>query len=568
MKKWLSAIAAAKAVLFVTVAASAQPAPPDAAAPETAAPAPESPAPVPIDAPPPPPPPPGDASAILPVPPPPPPVFTAEVVPAAPAAAAGAPLAGYHDVFYIRSADDEFRLYVGGRLQLDWYNYFGPGVADTSLKSTLLLRRVRPELSGEFLRIFQWQLSGDWGATSVENRAGTNETIAAKPGQTPTATSARFASAQTPAYRAGATDVFLNVRACDCFNIQIGQYNAPFTLENSTSDKYLPFMERSLAVRALGIPTNKELGAMAWGDTKGDLFHYAVGAFMGDGQNRLNVDNRFDVIGRVYVRPLAGRRDALKNAQIGGSVRWGLRDPSYVGYDLPPMTTQGGFAFWSPIYKGENGFTHVLPSGAQTGFAGELRIPLENVDLTGEVVYVNNHTREALEGFQATNTERLGAMKGYSYYVQVGYWPLGNAFINGTPGTARPTHVDLSKPVREPKWALQLLAKWEQLHVDYDSASRKGAPDPKNIDGTIKVNALSFGANLWATKHVRFSANYVLDMFPGSAPTDPSDPSHAAQSPAQRAVAPANTLPKQVNPEARDTAHVLHELLFRAAVAF
>jgi hypothetical protein len=113
-----------------------------------------------------------------------------------------------------------------------------------------------------------------------------------------------------------------------------------------------------------------------------------------------------------------------------------------------------------------------------------------------------------------------------------------------------------------PKHALQLLAKWEQLHLDYESASRGGTADAKNIDGLIKVNTVSLGANYWATKHVRFTANYIANMFPGSAPTD------APQTSDQRALAPGNTVPKGVNPSAHTDAHILHELLFRVAVGF
>ena len=50
-----------------------------------------------------------------------------------------------------------------------------------------------------------------------------------------------------------------------------------FSMENRTSDKYLPFMERSLAVRAFGVPTNKELGAMLWGEDEGRHVAYAAG---------------------------------------------------------------------------------------------------------------------------------------------------------------------------------------------------------------------------------------------------------------------------------------------------
>jgi hypothetical protein len=259
----------------------------------------------------------------------------------------------------------------------------------------------------------------------------------------------------------------------------------------------------------------------------------------------------------------------LKGLQIGASFRYGIRDKNYVYYDYPSMSTQGNFTFWSSTYAGSKGTTHVIPSGAQQAFAGELRVPVAEVfDVTSELVAVSNGTREAVDTFQSTNTERFGTMKGYAYYVQLGFWPIGNQDIQGPPGYENPTHVDLAKKDSAPKRALQLLVKWEQLHVDYDSAARAGTPDAKNVDGTIKVNALSLGANYWATKHLRMSVNYVLDTFPDSAPTSASTAGGPTQGASQRAVAPAQTLPKGVNDSARDDGHVLHELLFRVAVAF
>jgi len=105
---------------------------------------------------------------------------------------------------------------------------------------------------------------------------------------------------------------------------------------------------------------------------------------------------------------------------------------------------------------------------------------------------------------------------------------------------------------------VQLLAKWEQVHLNYESASRAGTADAKNADGAIKVNAFSLGVNYWASKHIRLTANYVLDVFPDST---------AGGSSANRALAPGNTLAKGLNDGARAGAHSLHEFLLRAAVA-
>lgn len=484
----------------------------------------------------------------------------------------GAPMAGWHNgLFYLRDANDNFRLYVGGRAQIDAYTYFGPGVGSSSLKNTILLRRIRPELSGEFLKHFSWSLAGDWGMTTVDNVDGTNQSAAAPPGKDPTSATAKYAAAESVTVKAAATDVFLNWGCDPLFNLQLGQFDAPMTLENRTSDKYLPFMERSLAVRAVGIPNNKEIGLMAWGEDTGKHVHYAGGLFLGDGQNRTNMDNNGDFIGRVFAHPLASTDLPVKNIQIGASLRAGVRDTHGVNYDYSAMSTQGNYTFWSPTYSGTKGKMHIIPAGSQTTVSGEIRIPISFVDLTSEVVYIKNGTREAVDGYQNTNTERFGDMHGTSYYIQLGVWPLGNRDINGKPGYENIPHVDFTKPdAVNPPHALQLLAKWEQVNLTYAGHSKQeSAPDPKNVDGNIKVNAFSLGANYWYTKHIRLSVNYVANMFPGSAPSKAtSDTLTNVWSSDQRAQAPANKLAAGTADDvARNSANLLHELLFRVAVA-
>lgn len=480
------------------------------------------------------------------------------------------PLAGWHGgVFYLRDEHDNFRLHIQGRMQLDGFSYFGPGVSDTALKATILVRRLRPEISGEFLKHWQWLLAGDWGTTAFDNPKGTNETSAASPGKAPDAGSGRYAGAQTASIRAAVADAFLNYRAGSGLNVQLGQFDAPFTMENRTSDKYIPFMERSLAVRAVGIPTNKEIGLMIWGDTVKKHFSYHLGGFLGDGQNRPNADNRFDVMARVVGHPLASMDSELKDFHLGASVRVGSRDPKSVTYDYASMSTQGAYGFWSPTYAGTKGQTHILPAGSQLGVGAELRVPISLVDLTGELVYINNGTRESIEGFQASNTERFGSMSGISYYLMLSAWPLGNRDLNGLPGYENPTHVDFKKVDKEDwPFALQILAKWEQLSLNYASNKKSGDLDKQNVDGDIKVNAFSLGANAWFTKHVRLSVNYVFNMFPGAAPVKPTTTGGPQQTAENRAIAPGNTLSAGVNDEARDGANALHELLFRGAVAF
>ena len=278
--------------------------------------------------------------------------------------------------------------------------------------------------------------------------------------------------------------------------------------------------------------------------------------------NRPNVDSRGDVYARTFFHPLAtALKGPIADASIGGSFHFGSRDKEWVNYDYPVMTTQGAWAFWQPSYAGASATNHIIPAGNQLGVAGELRVPFEKFDFTGELVWIKNNTREAAEGLEAARSDRFGDIHGISYYAQVGFWPFGNRDINGIPGYGNPPRLDWSKPDPVvPRQALQLLVKWEQVAITYDSASRAGVPDTKNADGDIKLNALSLGANYWATKHVRLSLNYVVDMFPDSAPG-------GKQTSTNRAQAPGNTIPAGRDDDARNGAHTLHELLMRFAIA-
>ncbi|MEO6602262.1 MAG: porin, partial [Polyangiaceae bacterium] len=314
----------------------------------------------------------------------------------------GQPLAGYHGgLFYLRDEADNYRLYLQGRAHVDFYSYAGPGVSNATLKPTLFLRRARPEISGEFFKRWWFMIAGDFGATAIDNPRGTNETSAASPGTVPLASTARYSSAQTAKISAAASDVYLNFRALPWLNIQAGQFDAPFTMENRTSEKWgTPFMERSMTVRDVAVPTQKQLGVMLWGEAF-KVLNYSVGLFDGEGQNRSNLDSRGDLFARVFVLPLSGRKDALKNLEFGASGRYGSRDRSWVNYDVPALTTQGQYAFWNPTYASSAGVTHIIYAGKQQGIAFEGRIPVGNLDFTAEAAYIDKGTREALDGMQA-----------------------------------------------------------------------------------------------------------------------------------------------------------------------
>lgn len=510
------------------------------------------------------------------------PIAAPPVTPAPPAVAAdkvdesaGPPLAGWHQgLFFLRDRSDNFRLYVQGRLNLDGYAPFGTGVSDlpagSGLQPTLFIRRVRTEISGELLRTFQYKIEGEWGQSTADNSNGQAGSLSCSVDAMGVRTCAdRAATIGAATQRPATQDAFINYRAADAFNVQVGQFKVPFGYETRSSENFSPFMESALPTRALAAPLVRDLGVMLWGDVADGKLFYSAGVFNGDGPNRPNADRRFDVIGRVFVRPLSGGKGALKGVHLGVSGRWGSRDGDLVAYDLSSMTTQGGFAFWRPTYTASTGaLTHIIPSGQQRGVSGELFVPVGPLDLTAELVYSSSQTREAADGFQLTGAERRGRLNGLGYYVQLGAWVMGDRAVVGKRGYGTPTRLDLSKAAKaDLPHAVEVLVRFEQVRADYAGSSRGGVDDGRTPNGDIRVNAGAVGVNYWFTKHVRLSANALVYSFPDAAPVSASSMGGRQQTSDQRAVAPAQLLAKGVDDSARDTGSLLFEAMVRLGVA-
>ena len=397
---------------------------------------------------------------------------------------------GYHNGnFYIRSSDDIFRVYVMGRVHVDYFQAFGPGLNELAPGSApahgFELRRARLELAGEFFQRWQWHLGAEFAPSVASNVAANTGALSCKVNASTSyltcnpAESAVDAATVSPA----PTDVFVNFAPSPWANVQAGQFYLPFSLENRISDNTTAFLERALVIRSIAAPLQRDIGAMFWGESPDRVLYYSVGLLNGDGPNRPNADARYDVAGHVFVRPFAkATTGPTKWAVLGFSAHAGSRDSTKVGYDMPALTTSQGFAFWRPTYTDSYGrLLHIIPSGTQEAFGGDLYLPIGNFDVTGEFVYASYDTREAVDGLQISPfTERLGAFKGWGYYAQLGYWIVGDHDILGYPSYARPIHVDLAQPERQPaRHGVQVVARFDQLGLTYQGSSRGGTDDSK-----------------------------------------------------------------------------------------
>jgi len=446
---------------------------------------------------------PGPAPQPAPAPEPSPAPVTSPSVPppAPPAAPAPEPLAGFSDgTPFLRAPDNSFVLFPGGRLQTDAYVFRS---ANKPPNNTVLLRSARLELGGWVGSRIYFFLSGEFAQGPP-------------PGAAPVA----------PANLITNDDWIALAPWGSLAVLQVGQFDAPFTLENRTSSKYIDFMERSVTVRAFGIPDNKEMGAMVHGFNVDRNFHYSLGTFNGDGQNFKNADGHFDWMGRAWLAPLSFIGPGpLHDVEIGASLWTGVRDNT-----LAPaaQTTQGGFTFFStaaysatPTGATAAQSVQLRQNGRLNAFAFELNAPVAHRGgFRAEVVWKHSPLVEATIASNGTGTPLGPAdLQGYSLYAEGWVWVVGDDRITGDQqgigGLPRYKQFGV-RPIED---GLMLALRYEHLdeHLTEGTATAALNLGDKSA-GTTRLDVSELGINYWHSRRYRATFNYVLNHFGGDTP--------------------------------------------------
>jgi phosphate-selective porin OprO/OprP len=205
---------------------------------------------------------------------------------------------------YVQQRGPELKLVLGGFIQMNFedgdVSAFEGRFGQTALKDRFRLRRARINLTGDFAENFDFKVEGDFESSDGLNSSRT-------------------------AFEA--TDIFVNWHQFPEAQVKVGQWKAPFGLEQLTPDTTLYIIERSLPTGA--ITPERQIGVQLWGkpftnvwpDQK-DLVTYYAGIFNGNGRNITNNDNNnFMYVGRLELLPfkakIFGQDSSLK---LGGDV--------------------------------------------------------------------------------------------------------------------------------------------------------------------------------------------------------------------------------------------------------
>jgi phosphate-selective porin len=341
--------------------------------------------------------------------------------PAAGNVAAPAPAKEEKKSVQVYAAGPEAKLTLGGVIQTqfeagDIFAFEGRfGASGGGNNDRFRIRRGRINVVGNFAEGFDFKLEGDFTQTDL--------------GLTVRDASGRTLGSNATRSSFGATDLFANWHAIPEMNVKVGQFKAPFGLEQLTPASKLFTNERTLLTTAL--TPDRQLGVMFWGKpfanlwpAQKDLLSYSFGIFNGTGRNFVvNDNNEFMYVSRIEVQALRSRilnQDA--SLKLGANAL-SSRDNAGTTYSSVLRTnTDGSLSSFAP------------PSAAErTAFGVDASVHLGPFDLVGE--YISQRVGTRVVGNVAP---RFTGFRADGYYVQGSYFVL-------------------------PK-KLQLVAKWESFN--------------------------------------------------------------------------------------------------------
>jgi len=355
--------------------------------------------------------------------------------------------------FNIRSADGNYALKIGADLQVDNRAFTGSGAALGT--DTVLLRRVRPTISGTVYKSVDFFFRPDFGQGTIV-----------------------------------LYEAYMELRYLPRAKLRVGKFKPPVGLERLQADDDTNFVER-------GFPTllapSRDIGYQVSGDIVKKRVNYAVGVFNGVPDNGLSdaaATSQRDYAGRLWLTPLApSTRNPLAGLGFGAGVSGGNAD----GIALATYRTLGQAAFL-PFASG------VTQAGHRTRIAPQASYYLGSLGLLSEYTL-------AEEGFLKSSVRRAISLR--AWQVQATYILTGEK-----KGFTSPTPKRIFDPANHGWGAVELAARvgdFEASRGLYDY----GLADPTKA--ARRAHEWVGGVNWYLNRLVRISVDYGNTNFAGGA---------------------------------------------------
>ncbi len=212
-------------------------------------------------------------------------------------------VAGYDKGFFVQSADEKFKLVIGGYIQGLFEGRLVEAGSDTD---TFRVRRARPKLSGHiFSKKIQYVFEYDISSNKLLEG------------------SIQFACSDELKYK-------------------IGQYYVPFSLENVTSSSNLQFVDRSIIQGYFGLPDERETGTGINGAILDHALEYDIGIFNGEGLNTLNLNNEMRYAARLVFSVMGKHKNESSDIGISEKPQISIAAGGMFNDTMDPATIPAG----------------------------------------------------------------------------------------------------------------------------------------------------------------------------------------------------------------------------------
>jgi phosphate-selective porin OprO/OprP len=365
--------------------------------------------------------------------------------------------------FMVTSADTNFAIGLHALVQVDSRTYFGN---NTVANSGFLLRRARPIIVGTVYRDFDFNLTPDFGGSTVQ-----------------------------------IVDAFINYHYDPELQLEAGKFKAPIGLEALQSDANLYLNERSLVT---DLVPNRDVGLELHGDLWGGAVSYAAAILDGapdysSSTSNTNLDSDLSYDGRIFLQPWIGSDvDLLRGLGfgVGGSYE---NDRDGVNGLTSGYTTDGQQKFFTYSAGTVANGQHWRVSPQAYYYNGPL-------GLMSEYAISDQRVRNGAAQADVGNT---------AWEVQGGWVLTGeDASYNGV----TPRHPFNPRAGGWGAW--QVVGRYEQLQID-DSAFPIMASSAASAKS---AHAWAAGINWYLNRNIRLNASYSQTMFSGFTGSPPAVP--------------------------------------------
>lgn len=395
---------------------------------------------------------------------------------------AAQPIAGYKNGFFLQTPDGTYKLTLTGYLRSQLRLYEN----NTSQDNEFKVRQTRVVIDGSYGKYWQSKVAAEF---------------------------------TTPSDGKFLKFAYLNCSYLPDLQFRAGQFKAPFAREYQVSEAEVDTAEWAMIVDSAGLNPKYDIGIMLHGPAVfNGLLSYGVGIFNGNLANNNDTNDDKDLVARAVLAPFAPTDiAALKGLEFGGSYETGRQTSDKLDAlkFAPKLPTDWQF-FKGVDTTGKVG--DLTYRGQRDRYGLELLYRVGPLKLQGEWIYQRLEREKQVRVNPETNqiVSSGGKLIDGPDLIAWGWYILGTYFIWGNPDQG-----------------IQLVARYEQMDVDDEPASKKyreANPMPKNSVSNPYGNALNLrgntadvltlGINYFPFRNVKLAFNWLYQTLDNPYTTD------------------------------------------------